>query len=221
MTRLCSLFLIHSLCVICLANMRGCVCARPRVCVVCMGSWVNVFVHLSMLLSPFISLIHLSLCIRQAASSSSSNSNAGMRYSSTAEWTNEHFQKSKKKNEYGVPVGIYTIRLYHFCYYCWCCCCWLWLASTATLYAHVPISNTLLPLPLAIVVTLIGYYAYFLCETTQLLYACVFLICVQAFKHFFAFVRPTNFASWRTPPKTYTHGWHTHAHSLTHTYTHI
>lgn len=37
----------------------------------------------------------------------------------------------------------------------------------------------------SLVVTLIGYYVYFLCETTQLLYACVFLICVQAFKHFF------------------------------------
>lgn len=29
-----------------------------------------------------------------------------------------------------------------------------------------------------------GYYDYFLCGTTQLLYACVFLIYVQAFKHF-------------------------------------
>lgn len=108
---------------------------------------------------------------------------------------------NKQKNECGVPVGIYTIRFIIFVIIVDVVAAANFSPLQLLPYAHVPNRYQTHTHSLSMVVTFIGYYAYFLCDTTQLLHACVFLICVQAFKHFFfAFVGSTNFASCRTPP---------------------
>lgn len=165
---------------------------RSYACGEYMSVCADVFVHLSPFPSYF-PLLHLSFLHTVGSSNGGVGGDDGgiNNNRENATMNDTHREKvrqtnEQKKNEYGMPVGIYIIRLLLLFFY---------FISYMHMYDIKHCGRY----------SLIGYYDYFLCRATQLLYACVFLICVQAFKHF-SFL-PNQF---REPKKKTQRDTHTH-----------